>query len=307
MEEQDIKEYDIIIAGAGPAGLTAGIYVGREDLKALIIEKGLKGGLGNTAPLVANFPGFKSIAGLELFKRIGDQALNYIEINESEEIKKIQKQGDKILLNTDKANYSTKSLIICTGATYRKLGVEGEDGFLGKGISYCSICDGMFFKGKDVLVVGGGNSAAEHAIHLHDMGCQVTMVHRRDELRAQKYLQEKLKKAEIPIRWNSVIEQLSGDDFLKSVTIYDREKDLREEVEVSGVFIAIGQDPNSKLSAEIGVEVDELGFIITDKNQETNIPHIYAAGDVTGGIQQMVVACGEGAVAAVNAYRDIKM
>ncbi len=302
-----MEEYDVIIVGAGPAGLTAGIYLGREGLKSLIIEKGLKGGNANMAPLVANFPGFKSIPGSELIKRMGEHASIYLDIYESEEIIKIQKSNDEILLTTDKADYSTKALIICSGTTYRKLGIKGEDEFVGKGISYCSICDGMLFRGKEVLVVGGGNSAAEHALHLKELGCTVTIMHRRDELRAQKYLQDRLKEAKIPIRWNSVLEEINGDEFVKSATVYDVKRDVREELEVSGVFIAIGEYPNSKLAASMGVEVDDLGYIVTDKNQKTNIPQIYAAGDVTGGVQQLVVACGEAAAAAVNAYRDLKI
>ncbi len=302
-----MEEYDIIILGAGPAGLTAGIYLGREGLKSLIIEKAIKGGNANMAPVITNFPGFKSIPGLDLLKKIGEQAEKYIDINESVEILKIQRNDDKIILTTDKGDYSTKSIIFCTGATYRKLGVDGEDKFIGKGISYCSICDGMLFKGRDVLVVGGGNSAVEHALHLKDIGVNVKIIHRRDELRAQKYLQDRIIAEGIPIIWNSVLTEMKGDIFLKSVVIHNRETEVDEEIEVSGVFIAVGEKPNSTLAASIGVNVDELGYIITDKNQRTNIIHVYAAGDVAGGVQQLVVACGEGAVAAVNAYQSLKI
>ncbi|KAF5076457.1 NAD(P)/FAD-dependent oxidoreductase [Methanobacterium aggregans] len=302
-----MEEHDIIIVGAGPAGLTAGIYVGREGLNATILEKGVTGGNANMAPLVANFPGFKSITGAKFLKRIAEQAEMYIDLHEHEEITKIHKTDDRILLTTNKGEYSAKALIICSGTTYRKLGIKGEDEFIGKGISFCSICDGMFFKGKDVFVVGGGNSAAEHALHLKDIGCNVKIVHRRDELRAQKYLQDRIHAEGIPIIWNSVLTEMKGETFLKSVVIHNRETEVDEEVEVAGVFLAVGEEPNSKLATVIGVDVDELGYIITDKNQRTNIPHVYAAGDVTGGVQQLVVACGEGAVAAVNAYQSLKI
>lgn len=298
-------DYDIIIMGAGPAGLTAGIYVGREGLKTKILEKGVIGGNVNNAPLVANFPSFQSITGIEFLKKTAEQAKMYTNIAEYEEITKIHKTDSKLLLTTNKGEYSAKALIICSGTTYRKLGIKDEEKFIGRGISYCSICDGMFFKGKEVLVVGGGNSAAEHALHLKDLGCNVKIVHRRDTLRAQKYLQDKIHAKGIPIIWNSIVTELKGNNLLKSVVIRNTKTEIDKEVEVAGIYIAVGETPNSKLAANIGVDLDELGYITTDKNQRTNIPQVYAAGDVTGGVQQIVVACGEGAVAAVNAYQNL--
>ncbi|SCG84788.1 FAD-dependent oxidoreductase [Methanobacterium congolense] len=302
-----MEEYDVVIAGAGPAGLTAGIYAGRDGLKALVLEKALKGGMGSTAPLVMNFPAFKSITGMELLKKIGEQASYYAKIRESEEIKSVEKTPERIVVRTDKNEYSAKAFIIATGTKYRELGVPGEMQFIGKGISYCSICDGMFFRGKEVLVIGGGNSAAEHALHLKDIGCKVKMVHRRDELRAQRYLQEKLEKEGVPIIWNSVVKEIKGDTVLKSVVIHDRVRDVDEEIPVNGVFIAIGETPSSQLAVELGAEVDAASYIVTDKDQKTNVHRVYAAGDVTGGVKQLVVACAEGAVAAVSAYNDIKI
>lgn len=302
-----MEEYDVLIMGAGPSGLTAGIYAGREGLKSIIIEKALKGGNANMAPVIANFPGFKSIPGLELLKKIGGQAEKYIEIRETEEILKIEENEDNFILNTNKQDYRAKSIIFCTGTTYRKLGVPGEENFIGKGISFCSICDGMLFKGRDVIVVGGGNSAVTHALHLKDIGVNVTLIHRRDELRAQKYLQDQLRESGIPIIWNSVVKEMKGDMFLQSVVVQNRETGEDQELEVSGAFLAVGEKPNSDLAVSIGVDVDELGYIITDKKQQTNVSNVYAAGDVTGGVQQLVVACGEGAVAAVNLYEELKI
>jgi thioredoxin reductase (NADPH) len=301
-----MEEYDVAIVGAGPAGLTAGIYAGREGLKAVILEKAVKGGMANAAPLVLNFPGFKSITGLELLKRVGDHASGYVEIKESEEIQKVEKEDGIFELITNKGQYNAKTIIIATGTNYRELGIPGEQKFIGKGISYCSICDGMFFRNKNVVVVGGGNSAAEHVLYLDDIGCNVKMIHRRDELRAQKYLQNKIKEKGIPVIWNSVVREIKGDNFVKSVVIYDRVRDVEEELDVNGVFIAIGEKPSSELAGEMGVEIDG-GYIVTDKNQKTNVPHVYAAGDVTGGLKQIVVACSEGAVAAVSAYNDLKL
>ncbi|MDD3984367.1 MAG: thioredoxin-disulfide reductase [Methanobacterium sp.] len=301
-----MEDYDVIIIGAGPAGLTAGIYAGREDLKALIIDKGIKGGNVNMAPVIGNFPGYKSITGLELLNNIGKQAEKYINIQEYEKIVEIQKNTNKITLTTNKNNYRTKSVIICSGTTYRKLGVPGEDNYIGKGISYCSICDGMLFKGREVLVIGGGNSAISHALHLKDIGVNVKLVHRRDELRAQKYLQDKIEEEKIPIIWNTVVKEIKGDIFLKSVILQNRETNIEEEMEISGLFLAVGEKPNSDIATGIGVNIDEMGYIITDKNQKTNIKNVYAAGDITGGVKQLVVACGEGAVAAVNVYEELK-
>ena len=302
-----MEEYDIIIIGAGPAGLTAGIYAGREGLKALIIEKGVMGGNANMAPVILNYPGFKSIPGIELLKKMGEQAEKYIEIIENEELHDIQKKEDKLFLITNKSEYSTKAVIFCSGTTYRKLGVKGEDEFVGKGISYCSICDGMLFKDREVIVVGGGNSAAEHALHLKDIGVNVKIIHRRDELRAQKYLKDKLINEGIPILWNTVLTEIKGDLFLKSILIHNKETGVDEELNVNGLFIAVGEEPNSRLANDLGVQIDSNRYIITDKDQKTNINGIYAAGDVTGGVNQLVVACGEGAIAAVNAYIYVKM
>jgi len=302
-----MEEYDIIIIGAGPAGLTAGIYAGREGLKSLIIEKGVKGGNANTAPVILNYPGYNSIPGLELLKKISEQAEKYIEVRENEELLDIRKTGLQFILTTKKSEYSTKTVIFASGTAYRKLGVKGEQEFMGKGISYCSICDGMLFRDRNVIVVGGGNSAAEHALHLKDIGVNVKIIHRRDELRAQQFLKDKLLDEGIPIIWNTVLTEIKGDQFLNSVLIHNNKTGVDEELKISGIFISVGEEPNSKIANSFGVKIDSNRYIITDKDQKTNINGIYAAGDVTGGVNQLVVACGEGAAAAVNAYIFVKM
>jgi len=302
-----MEEYDIIIVGAGPAGLTAGIYAGREGLKSLIIEKDIRGGNANTAPVILNYPGFKSISGLELLKKMGEQAEKYIDIKEDEELLDVQKTDNRFFLTTNNSKYTAKAIIFCSGTTYRKLEVKGEDEFIGKGISYCSICDGMLFKDRDVVVVGGGNSAAEHALHLHDIGVNVTIIHRRDELRAQKFLKDKLIEKGIPILWNTVLTEIKGDKFLKSIEIHNKETGKDNEIMVNGIFIAVGEVPNSSIANNLGAEIDSNKYIVTDKNQKTKIDGVFAAGDVTGGVNQLVVSCGEGAIAAVNAYTYVKM
>jgi thioredoxin reductase (NADPH) len=301
-----MEEYDIIIVGAGPAGLTAGIYAGREGLKSVVIEKKLRGGNANMAPVILNYPGYKSIPGMELLKKIAEQAEKYTEIKENEEIKKIEKIDGKFKIESSNNEYLTKSLIFCSGTTYRKIGVAGEEEYVGRGISYCSICDGMLFKGRDVVVVGGGNSAAEHALHLNDIGVNVKLIHRRGELRAQKYLQEKLKEEGIPILWNTILKEIKGNMFVESVVLHNNKTKQEQELKVNGIFIAVGEVPNSQIANDLGVEIDDLNYIVADRDQQTNIPGVYTAGDITGGVNQLVVACGEGAVAAVNAYNYIK-
>lgn len=299
-----MKEYDIIIIGAGPAGITAGIYAGRENLKTLVLERTISGGLVNEAPLIENYPGFEAIAGAKLAEKMKTQASKYVNIKETEEVKKIEPIREKMAVFTEKEEYITKTLIMCTGTKHRKLGVKGEEEFLGRGISYCATCDGFFFKNKNVMVVGGGNSAVEEALYLKNIGCNVTLIHRRDELRAQKHLQDKLHKAEIPILWNSQIKEIKGDKAVKSVVIRDK-KNAEREISTDAVFIYIGEEPNNKLAAKMGIELDKHGYIITDKSQRTNVPKVYAAGDITGGVKQVVVACAEGAVAAISAYVDL--
>jgi len=301
-----MEEYDVIIIGAGPAGLTAGIYAGREDIKALIIEKGAAGGMQNVAPLVGNYPGFKTITGANLAQRMIEQASNYIKINEVEDVKEIKPEEGKFFIKTSKQHYLTQAIILCTGTTYRKLGAKGEDDFVGKGISYCSICDALLFKDRKVVVIGGGDSAVEHALHLNDVCSDVTLIHRRDQLRAKKDGRDRIKEAGIPIIWNSVVTEINGDVVVRSIKIYDKIKDEETELKVDGVFIAVGEEPNNQLAKEIGVKMDRNGYIITDKEQKTNIDHVYAAGDITGGVKQMVVAAGEGAIAAISAYNNIK-
>ncbi len=299
-----MKEYDVIIIGAGPAGITAGIYAGRENLKTLVLEKTISGGLVNEAPLIENYPGFEAIAGAKLAEKMKTQASKYVTIKETEEVKKIEPIREKMAVFTEKEEYITKTLVMCTGTKHRKLGVKGEEEFLGRGVSYCATCDGFFFKNKNVMVVGGGNSAVEGALYLKNIGCNVTLVHRRDELRAQKHLQDKLHKAEIPIVWNSQIKEIKGDKAVRSVVIHDK-KNAEREISTDAVFIYIGEEPNNKLAAKMGIKLDKHGYIITDKSQRTNVPKVYAAGDITGGVKQVVVACAEGAVAAISAYVDL--
>ena len=307
-----MENYDIIIIGAGPAGLTAGMYAGRQNSKTLVIDKGMAGGLGLEVPMMQNYPGFDLIAGMELIQKMKAQSENYCEILENTVIDSIEKTEDgfnlktkdsPLLMSSDdvgEREFFTKTIILATGASHRHLNVPGEAEFLGRGVAYCATCDGMFFIGKDVLMVGGGNSAAQEALYLKNLGCNVKLVHRRDELRCEHHLQKALEENEIEVLWNSTIQEIKGEMAVTSVSLLRDGKE--EDYKTDAVFVAIGDDPSNDLAKELGVALDEDGYIITDKSQATNVEGVYSAGDITGGVKQWIVACGEGAVAAMSAY-----
>lgn len=301
-----MEEYDLVIIGGGPAGLTAGIYAGRQGMNAVILERMTGAGSGYMVPLMENYPGFEVTSGKELLEKMRKQVEKHIPIRNMEEVKEIRENspGD-ISLITSQGEYRAKSVIISTGSHHRRLNVPGEYEFLGRGVSYCATCDGPLFKEKSVVVVGGGNAAVQEAIYLNDLDCDVTIIHRRDELRAEKYLQNKLKGHEIPVIWDSVVEGINGEGVVNSVSILNRKTQEKKDLPTDGVFIAVGEEPLNKVAQSAGVELDKEGYIVTDKHQRTNLPGIYAAGDITGGIKQWVVACSEGAVAALIAFVEV--
>ncbi len=303
------KNYDLFVVGAGPAGMTAGMYGVRSGLETLVVEKGISGGLSNEAPEIENYPGFKRVGGMELAEKMKEQTSEYVEIKELEVVEKIELDGKEkeknIVVFTEKGSYVTKAVIISTGTKHRKLGAKGENEFLGRGISYCATCDGFFFRDKPVIVVGGGDSAVREALYLKNIGCEVTLIHRREELRAEPYLQKNLEEVGVHILWNSVVKEIKGDKAVRSVVRFDKKKRVEDELQVEGVFVSIGEEPVNELAAHMGIEMDKNGYIITDKNQETNLERVYAAGDITGGVRQVIVACAEGAIAATSAYNDL--
>lgn len=306
-----MENFDIIIIGAGPAGLTAGLYAGRQNSKALVIDRGLAGGLGSEVPMMENYPGFDLISGMALISKMKPQCEKFSEIRENQIIEDIEKRDDGIYIKTkssigdDFNEYLTKSVILATGASHRHLNVPGENEFLGRGVAYCATCDGMFFVNRNVLMVGGGNSAAQEALYLKNIGCNVKIVHRRDSLRCEHRLEELLEEKGVEILWNSTIKEIKGDMAVNSVTLV--RDGVEEEYETDAVFVAIGDEPSNGLAKKLGVELDENGYIITDKSQSTNVSGVYAAGDITGGVKQWIVACGEGAVAAISAYQDSEL
>ena len=302
-----MEQYDIIIIGAGPGGLTAGIYAGRQGTKNLIIDRDLAGGLGREVPEMENYPGFDNISGLELIEKMKAQAIKNCDLHEMEEVVEIIKNDDeyRFTVKTSKDEYQSKSIILATGSSHRHLDVKGEEEFKGKGVSYCATCDGFFFKGRDIVMVGGGNSALQEALYLNNLGANVTLIHRRDEFRAQKHLQNQIKEAGINTILNATVEEIKGEMLVESIILKDTQTSELKEYPTNGVFISVGYIPHIELASQLGVELDQSGHIIIDTNQKTNIDYVYAIGDVCVGLKQWVVACGEGAVAATSAYHDI--
>ena len=296
--------YDIIIIGAGPAGLTAAIYAGRQGNKTLILEKNIAGGKGLEVPLMENYPGYEKIEGQKLIQKMKKQATKHAQIKELEEVTKIKKTRKEFKVETKKDTYKTRTIILATGTRHRKLKIPGEKKFQGRGVSYCATCDGPLYKNKKVLVIGGGNSALQEAIFLHNIGSKPTIIHRRDQLRAQKYLQDQIKKLKIPIIWNSTLKEIKGNNAVQGAIIENKKTGQTTKIKTDGIFIAIGEEPLNKLAKSLGVETDKAGYIVTDKQQRTSIERVYAAGDITGGLNQWITACAEGAIAATSAYKD---
>ena len=303
-----MNQYDIIIIGAGPGGLTAGIYAGRQGTKNLIIDRDLAGGLGREVPEMENYPGFDNVSGLELIEKMKSQATRNCELREMEEVEEIITTDDeyRFTVKTSKDTYHSKTVILATGSSHRHLEAKGEEEFKGKGVSYCATCDGFFFAGRDIIMVGGGNSALQEALYLKNLGANVSIVHRRDEFRAQKHLQNQIREAGIPTILNATVEEIKGDMLVESVVLKDTVTGELTEMPINGIFVSVGYIPHTELAEQLGVLLDESGHIIIDKNQKTNVDYVYAIGDVCVGLKQWVVACGEGAVAATSAFEDIQ-
>ncbi len=301
-------EKDLVIVGAGPAGMTAGIYAERAGLKTVVLERENIGGQVTITPEVENYPGFTRIPGKTLVDMIAQQAAQYTEIHLSEEIKEIEKTDDRFQVKTNWAIYKARGIIIASGVSNKRLDVPGENRLYGKGVSYCAECDGYFFKdGKQVIVVGGGNTAATYALYLHTLGAKVTLVHRRAALRCEIRLQESMSREGIEILWHSEVREILGDKLVKAVKIEDTLQKTVREIPAEGVFIAIGYIPNNEIAKMLTLEVDEEGYIKVDRKQRTSMPMVYAAGDITGGVKQIVVAVSEGSLAALTAFEDIEI
>uniref|UniRef100_UPI0038696EB7 NAD(P)/FAD-dependent oxidoreductase n=1 Tax=Methanobrevibacter sp. TaxID=66852 RepID=UPI0038696EB7 len=254
-----MEQYDIIIIGAGPGGLTAGIYAGRQGTRNLIIDRDLAGGIGREVPAMENYPGYDIISGLELTEKMKEQAVKNCELHEQENVLEITKTNDdyRFTVKTDKDAYQSKTIILATGSSHRHLNVKGEEEFAGKGVSYCATCDGFFFNGRDVIMVGGGNSALQEAVYLNNLGANVTIVHRRDEFRAQKHLQNLVEEESINVIYNATVEEIKGSMLVESVTLKDTKTGKLTEIPANGVFISVGYNPHTELAEKLGVTLDQ--------------------------------------------------
>ena len=297
-----MEVYDLIIVGGGPAGITAGIYAQRARLKVILLEKLGVGGQIVLSDDVENYPGFRSIGGFELMQKFEEQARAFDLTIVDSEVTEIRNEDGYALVKTHDHDYKTKTVIIASGARSRRLGVTGEEEFIGKGVSFCATCDGFFFRGKDVLVVGGGDSAITEALYLAKIVNKVYIVHRRSELRATKILQERaLENPKIEVIWDSVVEEITGSDTVEGVTLRNVVTDEYVELAVNGVFMYVGLLPNTEFT---DVEKDDSGFIITDMNLATSVAGVFAAGDCrTTALRQVATAVGDGALAVTSVER----
>jgi thioredoxin reductase (NADPH) len=297
-----MEKYDVIIIGAGPGGATAGIYVKRQGLNVVLIEKNVIGGQLAESPEIENYPGFPKISGMEYGENI-KKHLEHLEIpvifGEVTDIKKTE-EGFNVIVH-DK-EYFCKSVILATGTTHKKLDAEGEKDFYGKGISYCATCDGFFFKGKDVAVVGGGNSAFYYVDYLSNIASNVYLVHRRKGFRAEPVIVDKVsKKPNVKLFLDSVVHSFLGKEVLEKIKIENVLTKELSEIKVSGVFISIGETPNISLAKKLNLNIDEKGYIKTNDVQATNVKGIYACGDVCGkGWAQALNASAQGMVAGLD-------
>ncbi|MGD9972125.1 MAG: FAD-dependent oxidoreductase [Desulfatirhabdiaceae bacterium] len=302
--DAELVETDLLIVGGGPAGLTAGIYAVRSGLRTALIEKNALGGQVAATPIVENYPGFTHIGGKTLVDIMVTHALEYVQIFQGETVMDIV-PGTGFDVTTSRRKFKAKTLLLATGANHKHLGVPGESRLAGRGVSYCSTCDGPLFKGKKVVMVGGGNSAVTEALYLHHVGVQVTLVHRRNSLRAQEFLIRQLESAGIPILWNTEIREILGTARVESVSILNNQTGETGMFPTDGVFLSIGYEPAVELAKKLGLALTPDGYIQKDERHRTSIPGIYSAGDVEGGYKQIVTAAGQGAEAAMSIFEDI--
>ena len=296
-----IDKHDVVIIGAGPAGLAAAIYTGRARLNTLVLEKGVPGGQILQTDWIENYPGFADgISSLDLIQAFRDQAQKFGARIETEEVTSIVEQDQTWLLKGTRKDYPTRAVIIATGAGYRKLGVEGEERLTGRGVSYCATCDGAFFRDKRIAVVGGGDNALKEALFLTKFCASLKLIHRRDRFRGEKILQERVfANAKIEVLWDTIIESIQGEDRLESLQLRNVKENSTQRLEMEGLFVSIGMNPNSEFVSDL-VELNEWKEIRVDSRMQTSRKGLFAAGDVTSACpEQIATAIGTGVSAAL--------
>jgi len=300
--------YDVVIIGAGPAGMTAAVYASRANLDTLMLERGVPGGQMADTEAIENYPGFESVLGPDLSNKMFEHAQKFGAQYAYGEVKEVVDHGDYKEVITGDKTYRTKTVIITTGAEYRKLGIPGEEELTGRGVSYCAVCDGAFFKDREIAVIGGGDSAVEEGMYLTRFAKKVTIIHRRDELRAQKILQDRaFENDKIEFIWDTVVEEIKEEDGkVGTLQLKNVKTGETSEFKTDGVFVYIGTVPLSEPFKSLGI-VDDEGYIPTNENMETEIPGIFAAGDIrVKDLRQVVTATGDGSIAAETAIKYIE-
>ena len=297
-----MKDCDLVVVGAGPGGLAAGLYGARLGIDTMLIGESL-GGMAAEAWLVENYPGFESIKGIDLVEKMRKQAEGAgLKMRFPERVDSLELDGEEITVRLHDEELRTTAVVIATGCCHRILGAPGEEEFRGRGVSYCAVCDGVFFRGKDVAVIGGGNSAAMEALYLRDLARKVYLVHRRGSLRADATMRRQLDAAGVEFVWHKTVKEIKGENLVESLLLRDTRTGEESSLAVSGTFIAVGESPQSQLAKGIGAGLTSEGFIDVNRRQETSVKGVYAAGDVTGGVHQIGVAVGEGITAGIQAY-----
>lgn len=298
--EREKTRYEVIIIGGGPAGLTAGLYTSRARLKTLLIENALVGGQMTTTELIENYPGFpQGVTGDDLSRLMEEQAKRFgLEII-NDEIIELKVDGEEKRIKTGGADYTAEALIICTGAEYRKLGIPGEQEFTGRGVSFCATCDGAFFKNQKVVVVGGGDSALTEALFLTKFVRELTVIHRRDALRATKIYQERaFANPKVSFLWNSVVQEVKGDKIVQAVLVRNVKTEEVTEIKTEGVFMFVGLEPRTQFLRG-AIDLDQSGYVLTNEDGEASVRGVFAAGDCRKKLlRQVATAVGDGATAA---------
>lgn len=300
--------YDVIVIGAGPAGMTAALYASRSNLKVLLLERGAPGGQMNNTAEVENYPGFESIMGPELSQKMFDSVEKFGTENAYGIVQDIKDLGTHKEVITEDQTFEAKTVVIATGCNHRKLGVPGEEEYAGRGVSYCAVCDGAFFRNKRLIVVGGGDSAVEEAIYLTNFAAEVVVVHRRDQLRAQKIIQDRaFANEKMSFIWDSVVEEIHGNDMaVTGVQIKNLKTGEVTEEAAGGIFIYVGLEPLTEPFINSGI-TNAAGWVETDTEMKTSIPGVFAVGDVRNkDLRQITTAVGEGGIAGQQVYKYIE-